>query len=255
LALLGVATLPLLVGTGYLLYALVRFSYELNRNRLLIQWGASELVVPLRRITRVVQGSQLRSPMRWRGLRLPGCMIGRGEVRGASGGPLVTYATEPLEQQVLLVTPSLSYAISPSMRKEFLTALEICRHMGALESPNQEAHHPPIPMWPAWRDRTLRLLAVTGAVANLAQFVYLCWRYETLPRYLPLHFDPLGNADRIGGRAELFRLPLIGLAVLLGDTALSGMVHRRAEGASYLLIGGALLMQVLLGLGLWRLTR
>jgi hypothetical protein len=48
---------------------------------------------------------------------------------------------------------------------------------------------------------------------------------------------------------------LIGLILLLVDGALSGMMYSEQRAASYLLLGGALVVQVLLGLGLWRLTR
>jgi len=117
----------------------------------------------------------------------------------------------------------------------------------------QEARHPPFLSWPLWRDRTLWWLTLAGALTNAALFAYLCWGYATLPHALPMHFDPLGHPDRIGTRSELFRLPLIGLMALLVNGMLSGALHRRQRVASYLLLGGAIAAQALLGVALWAL--
>jgi len=251
LGLMGLLTLPLLAALGYGLYGLLNLTYDVNRNRVLIHWAASEQVIPLERITRIVEGSQLPDPVRWRGVKWPGYAIGRGETEG--WGPFLSFATEPLTHQLLLVTPSLSYFISPLDRGGFLAALEVRRQLGALESVVQEAHHAPFLTWPLWRDGTLWWLALAGALANGALFAYLCWRYTSLPLFLPLHFDPLGHPDRIGTRAELFRLPLIGLLALLVNGVLGGVLHPQQRLVGYLLLGGALLVQVLLGMGLWAL--
>jgi hypothetical protein len=254
LGLLGLFTLPVLVSIGYGLYGLLNLTYDMNRNRLVIRWVGSEQVIPLGRITRIVEGSQLAESVRWRGVRWPGYMIGRGQVPGAEGGRFLSFATEPLSHQLLLVTPSLSYAISPLNRQGFLAALAIRCQMGPVEYVAQEARHPLFLTWSLWRDRTLRWLVLAGAIVNAALFGYLCWRYANLPLILPLHFDPLGYGDRVGARAELFRLPLIGLLMLLADGALSGVLHRRQRVASHLVLGGALLVQALLGVALWSLT-
>lgn len=250
LGLMGLLTLPLLAALGYGLYGLLNLTYDVNRNRVLIRWAASEQVIPLERITRIVEGNQLDS-VRWRGVKWPGYAIGRGEAEG--WGPFLSFATEPLEHQLLLVTPSLSYFISPLDRDGFLTALEVRRQMGALESVVQEVRHAPFLTWPLWRDRTLWWMTLAGVLANGALFAYLCWRYTSLPFFLPLHFDPLGHADRVGTRAELFRLPLIGLLALLVNGVLGGVLHPRHRLAGYLLLGGAIVVQALLGVGLWAL--
>ena len=251
LGLIGLFTLPLLTAIGYGLYGLLNLTYDVNRNRVLIRWAASEQVIPLERITRIVEGSQLSDSVHWRGVKWPGYTIGRGEAEG--WGPFLSFATEPLSRQLLLITPSLSYAISPLDRDGFLAALEVRRQLGPLESLAQEARHAPFLTWPLWRDRALWGLALAGALANGVLFAYLCWRYASLSPFLPLHFDPLGHADRIGTRAELFRLPLIGLLALLVNGVLGGVFHSRQRLATYLLLGGAIVVQALLGVGLWAL--
>jgi len=251
LGLTGLLTLPLLAALGYALYGLLNLTYHVNRNRVLIRWAASEQVIPLERVTCVVEGSELPDSVRWHGVKWPGYAIGRGEVEG--WGPFLSLASERLSHQLMLVTPSLGYSISPLDREGFLAALKIRRQMGPLESVAQETHHGSLLTWPLWLDRTLWWLTLAGALANAALFAYLCWRYASLPPNLPLHFDPLGHADRIGTRSELFRLPLIGLLALLVNGVFCGVLHRRERLAGYLLLGGAIVMQALLGVGLWAL--
>ncbi|MEA3346078.1 MAG: PH domain-containing protein [Chloroflexota bacterium] len=252
LGLVGLLTLPLLAALSYGLYGLLNLTYDVNRNRVLIRWGASEQVIPLKRITQVVEGNQWSELVRWRGMRWLGYVIGRGE--SEEWGSFLSLATEPLSRQLLLITPSQGYSISPLDRGEFLKALETRRRMGPFESPTQEMHHAPFLGWPLWRDRTLWWLILAGALANGALLAYLCWRYPSLPRFLPLHFDPLGHADRIGTRGELFRLPLIELLTLLVNSVLSGILHRRGRLVSYLLPGGTIVVQALLGVALWKLS-
>jgi len=240
---------------GYSLYGLLTLTYDVNRDRVLIRWAASEQVVPMGRITRIVEGSQMGRPVRWRGLRLPGYMIGRGELGRANTIPFRSFATRALRHQLLLITPSMGYGISPLHREAFLSALALRRQMGTLASLAQEARHPQFLGWSLWRDRTAWGLTAIGALANGAQLVYLCWRYAGLSLFLPLHFDPFGQVDRTGSRAELFRLPLIGLLVLVANGILGAVLHPRHRAASHFLLGGALLVQVLLALGLWRLTQ
>jgi hypothetical protein len=254
LGLLGLLPLAGLAAVGYGLYGLLNLVYEMNRNRLLIRWAASEQVIPLHHITCVIDGSQVAGVVRWRGMRLPGYVIGRGRAREGRVGPFLSLATEPLARQILLVTPTLSYAISPADREGFLAALAIRQQMGALQQVAQEERHPRLITWMVGRGRALRWPVLAGILANGALFAYLCWRYSSAPLFLPLHFDAAGRGDRIGPRSELFRLPLIGLLALVVDSALGAALHPRFRVASYILVWGAFLIQGLLGIALWRLT-
>lgn len=251
LGMVGLLTLPLLAAISYWLYGLLNLTYHVDRNRVLIRWAASEQIIPLGQIAQVIEGSQVPGLVHWRGVRWPGYAVGRGEAEG--WGTVLSFTTEPLARQLLIVTPSRSYSISPSDQEGFLAALEARRRLGALEVLPQEERRASFLTWSLWCDRIFWWLALAGGLVNSALFAYLCWRYADLPLFLPLHFDPLGQADRIGARAELFRLPLIGLLSLSVNSVLGGLLYRRLRLAMYLLLGGALLTQVLLGVGLWAL--
>ncbi len=62
---------------------------------------------------------------------------------------------------------------------------------------------------------------------------------------LPLHFSSLGQVDRIGGKIELFALPIIGL-IILGTNLIAGLILYKWERAgAYLLWGSAAAVQIL----------
>ena len=252
LGLLGVLTFPLLVTLSYGLYGFLTLTYDVNRNRVLIHSAASEWIIPLDRIARILQGSQLPHPIRWRGVKWPGYVGNRGEAQERL--LFLLFATESQGRQLLLETSSQIYAISPSDPDGFLRALDVRRRMGALEIMTEEAHPARFLSWSVWGPRVLWWLILTGALANAVLFAYLCWRYPSLSSFLPLHFDTWGHADRIGTRDELFRLPLIGLLVLLVNGILGVVLSPRQRLASHLLLGGAIVVQVLLGVGLWALA-
>ena len=251
LGLMGLLSVPLVGALGCGLYGLLSLTYHVNRNRVLIRSGTSEWAVPLEQLVRVVDGSELPDSVKWRGVKWPGYTIGRGKAEG--WGPFLCFATEPRSHQLLLVTSSLSYAISPRDPAGFLSALDTRRKLGVLESVAQREHELPLLSRPLIIDWAVLWLVLTGLLANAALFGVLCWGYVSLPPRVPLHFDALGQVDRMAPRTELFRLPLVGLLALLANGLLGGLLRGRQPLASYLLLGGAVVLQVLLGVGLWSL--
>jgi len=95
------------------------------------------------------------------------------------------------------------------------------------------------------RDRLVHVLLVLGLLLNLALFVYIGWRYRTLPAFLPLHFDILGQPDRLGVRSEIFKLPAIGLLLLAFNSLFGLAVQRWEKLGAYLLLGVTVVVQAL----------
>ena len=98
------------------------------------------------------------------------------------------------------------------------------------------------------RDRALQILLVLTLLANLALFGCLALRFDAVPDPLPMHFDAAGLPDRIESKTDIFGLPIIGLVLLLLNTALGILIHRRERAAAILLVASALLVQVLMWL-------
>ncbi len=114
-------------------------------------------------------------------------------------------------------------------------------------------------LWQAHRPAFLRNQAVTRLLVtalglNIAVWAWLALAYSSLPPLVPLHFDAAGNPDRIAPRQDVFTLPVIGLVILLLNTALGGALYRRLPFASHMLFGGSVVVQSLLLITVWQLV-
>jgi uncharacterized membrane protein len=89
-----------------------------------------------------------------------------------------------------------------------------------------------------------------ATLAYIIHFGYLTLNFADLPASLPIHFNSLGQADRIANKSALFTLPLAGALVFILNGLLGGMVYGRDKVAAYLLWGSALMMQVCLWIAL-----
>ena len=87
--------------------------------------------------------------------------------------------------------------------------------------------------------------AVAASLALAGLLAMVCFRFPALPPLVPLHFGATGSPDRLGPRGDIFLLPLIGLSTLLLNGALGSFLYTRDRVASYLLWGGAILVQLL----------
>jgi len=242
--LLVVLSLPILATLGYWLYGLFDLRYLLDRNGLVIVWAGTRQIIPLNRITRVVRGETIGEEVKMQGIKWPGYHIAYGQVEGL--GLVLSYSTRPLRDQLLLVTPTITYGISPSDPEGFLADFELRRRLGPIRPLRQRSIQARFVTLPFWRDRIAHLLLALGSVANAALFAYICSIYPALPRFLPLHFDALGQVNRIGPRSEILLLPACGLIMLLFNSVLGFWVFNRERLAAYLLFAAAILVQALL---------
>jgi hypothetical protein len=236
-------SLGLLALIGYWLQGLSSSGYFLDRNALVIHWGPMEQTIPTRQIERVLTGDEVEGHIQFYGGMWPGHCVGYGEVPGA--GPALFYATVPPRYQIYIVTPGLTYGISPANSEGFLESLHKRLQMGPTQIVEQFSRRPGILNWAIWQDRVGLALLVVGFLAILGLTGFLCFQFPALSRLVPFHFDAAGNADRLGSRGQIFFIPLIGLLALLLNGALGAIAYRRERVASYLLWGGAVLVQVL----------
>jgi len=247
LVLAAVICAVLAVLIGYLLYGLLTLSYTLDRNGLVIRWGHLRQIVPMDRIERVTKGEDVRGSARFWGVVWPGYRVGRGRIAGI--GSLRAYATRPLAEQLLVVTASEVYGISPSDPHAFLADLGRRRGLGVVRQMDQMTLRAKWASLPILADRWAHLLMLIGFLLNAGLFAYVCYVYPGLPRILSLHFDALGEVDRVGARSELFALPLIGLISEFCDALVGLLLHRRQTTGAYLLLMAGILVQILLWAG------
>jgi hypothetical protein len=115
LVLLALATLPIVALIVYWLLGLNRARYALDRNLLTIHWGAVQQVIPMASIRKVLHGSEIAGRIRrFRGGRWPGHWVGQAQVEDV--GPVLFYAADGLDQQLVIVTPSWVTSRRPACR-------------------------------------------------------------------------------------------------------------------------------------------
>ncbi len=248
LTLIILGSLPLLGLIGYQLYGLARSGYDIDRNAVTIQWGPVKQIVPVESIKRIMLGTEVEGGVKYfRGWRWPGLMQGQGELPEAD--LTVFYASASLRQQLILVTPSVSYAVSPADIAGFIESIKARSELGPTQAVEQTTEHPAFFDWALWSDRVAHYLLITGATMCLLLFGLVSLRFPQLPPILPLHYNVFGLPDRNGPATQAFILPLIGLLALGANTLLGSLFYQREQVASYLLWGGTIVVQVLLWIG------
>ena len=238
------ATLPVMTLLAYWLVGLNRSAYWLDRNALTIRWGAVQQIVPMASIRQVLHGSEIAGKVHhFRGGRWPGHWVGQAKVDDL--GPTLFYAAAGLDQQLIIVTPGLAYAISPVDVAGFVEAFEQRQKMGPTQEVTQVSIRPEIFDLSLWSDRLALGLVGAAGIACLLLFGYTCLRFPDLAPRVALHFDATGLPDRFGPRAQVFFLPLIGLMSLGLDLVVGLPMYLRERIGAYLLWGGALVVQAL----------
>lgn len=249
---LGIGLLALATfRVAYQLYALVTLRYTADRNRMSIHSAGVEQVVPMPRIEEVRVGAPAGRVSLPR-LRWPGCVIGLGQGEGEK--PIFFYVTAPSEHWITVVTPSVTYVLSPPDAKRFVDGIVTRQRMGPVRVVEQETHLPAYMQWEFWRDRWAWGILLIALAVDLLLFAVLAIRFPRIPPVVPLHFDAQGFADRLGDRREIFVLPRIGLVNWMANAILGLVAYRKERGWSLLLWGGSLLVDVALFWVAWNLV-
>lgn len=225
------------------LYGLLWSSFHVDRNALVVRWGAMTQVVPMESVTGALSGDQVKGIAIFRGPRWPGLRVGYGELEEI--GPTLFFTTGSLRRQVILTTPVMAYALSPSDSIAFLEAVRTRLRMGPTQSVEQVSRQPAIFTWSLWSDRPGLALLASALILLVVLFGYISVRYPSLTEFQPLHFDASGQPDRWGTRIQVFTLPFIGLMALIANSGLGFLLYERERPAAYLLWSGAIGVQVL----------
>ena len=250
---LGAALVLLLVILVLVLYwsiAALRLRYRLDRNGLVILWGASRLIVPIECIEGITMGDEFVSQggesIGWRafqGIGWAGLRAGR--TRLSDNTLAKVFTTSPLVQSAVVLTSDHAYVVSPRAPDAFIEAWRVRRPLGPTQNWQEEEQRSPLLDLHIWRDRVAWILVGLGLLANLALHIYLSLVFDQLPAMLSFHFDALGQADRIAGRIQILRLPQVALLMLVLNLGLGIILYRRQRIAAYLIWGGGLVLQLL----------
>jgi hypothetical protein len=251
-ALLSLFLLAVLVATAlsaYWVWGLFSMRYAVSRDGIVVHWAASRHTVPVGDITHILAGRPYAEPLR--GLKWPGHEVGRTRLVDEEIGErdLLVIATTPPEQQIVLVTPALAYAVSPADRKAFVDEFKLRLRLGALQHLEHHSSHPIADRLPITRDPLDLALAGSALAVNVLAFTWLIWHYPSLPELVALRhvYDTVAgrpDVESLQPLRQAWQLPVIGLAALLVNGSAAAAVHGRARLGAHLLMLGAVLLGI-----------
>lgn len=258
-AAVGVAPAAALV--AYRAWGRLNLRYGVGRDGVIVRWAAQRQVIPIDNITHVLNGRPYASPLK--GLRWPGHEVGRTHIAVGDDGsdlrPALVYATVPPEGQLVIVTPSLAYAISPAERAAFVEEFRVRRRLGAVQLLEQ---HTEMAAWlrlSVLADPVALRLGLATVLVAILTVTWLTWHYADLPAEVALRYRYSAEAGRMviastQARWATWLSVAIGGVVLGANAVLAALLHRRAALAARLLVLGALLVQVVIAVSLLKLA-
>ncbi len=244
ICLVALASVPALAGLAYHTLSCATLRYRVDRNGITIIRAGTQRVIPIGEVRQILPGDQMQGVITHRqGVRWPGYEQGTGRIPGV--GAVHFFATRPWPDQLVVLTNRQAFAISPRAPEQFLQAFTTRRELGPNRQVEAEVRRTGWVTWPLWTDRTAWALIGAAAIINLALFAYLSTGFPGFDLQMPLHFSSDGQIDRIGGKIELFNLPIIGLFILGANLAAGLGLYKWERAGSYLLWGAAAAVQVL----------
>jgi hypothetical protein len=271
----------LAVSLAYLLYAYFTLVYLLDRQQLTIRWGWLRLGVPLGEVEfvgpaqHVLEGQRAGPSVPWPGYYLESFPLSDGvHVRTFATQPLHRQVAVCTSTAIYLISPDRPVRFMEELVRLRERVQQPASALAAVVpevAPAGATHQlpvvPPAPARPrasrrraappdqgqtdgAGRlsaplgvlgDRAGRVLLGLAALINLAMVGYIFWKLPVQPDRIPLHFNTLGQVDRIGQPREILLLPAMMLGVVVINSLLALSVQRYDSFAARLLLGGPIL--------------
>jgi hypothetical protein len=110
------------------------------------------------------------------------------------------------------------------------------------------------PHRPIWTDRWAVALALAAVALDVALALVLWQRYDLLPELIAIHYNAFGEVDLIGGKSEIFKLPLIGAVVWASNSAFAVVASPQDRVLARLALGAGVLVQALFCIAAWQIV-
>jgi hypothetical protein len=238
----ALALLVLVLTIGYF-----RLRYRFGPDGLAITWlGGSELI-GYERVDGIYAGQRLGQTMRVRGLNWPGFHVGVGRTR-VMGFVRYFVTTGNLQEIALIVTPDVTFAVSPAdvagFRRELIDRVEASESELAPAATVSETPGRATPV-SALRDLTLPATVLAAILVLVLCGVYIWVRWASIPDVLPMQFAQDGAVLAYGQREDIFRLPGIGAAILIANLGIGLSIYARERAAARMLWSISVVVQVL----------
>jgi len=244
---LAVAAFVALAWLVWTMRGLNALSYSLDRNSFVIRHGNAREIIPMAEVQRIIPALDVVDGLRVRRLPVLDWWVAEGQHPAL--GRIRFYATGPLEQQSIIVTPDVSFGVSPFDLDAFDEAFETRLAMRPTQDVAYARITPGLRSSALWGDRMARFLVGLGTIVFVTLLAIAFGGYAALPRSIPLHFNNAGQVDRLGSASSVFGLAAIAFGALVGNTLLGAALYRANERlAGYLAWGGGIVVQLFFGI-------
>lgn len=229
---------------GYWTYALGTLSYALDRNGLVIHWGATRQVIPLSAIERLVPGTSVGVPS-VRGVSWLGYHVGSATIDRI--GNVLFYSTHQAPEQVLYVmTSERNYAITVTDPAGFARQVQIRQDLGPTARVTHHAQRLGSAAQAFWYDSTGRVLVAIALLAAFVMWALVGIRYPDLPAAFELQFpayedNPLVNVQT---KEAILELPRIATGLLVVNLVIGFALHSWERVAGYVMFIAAAAVQL-----------
>jgi hypothetical protein len=237
----ALAVLVLVLTIGYF-----RLRYRFEPAGLVITWLGRQEVIAYDKVDGIFAGQRLGQAMRVRGLNWPGFHVGVGRTR-VMGFVRYFVTTGDLNEIALIVTPDVTFAVSPAdaagFRRELIERVEASDSVAPsfLAAEGADKATSPSPL----RDVTL-IATVLASIAILALCgLYISLRWASIPDVLAMQFSRDGTVLAYGQREDIFKLPGIGAAILIANLGIGLSIYARERAAARMLWSISVVVQIL----------
>jgi len=97
-----------------------------------------------------------------------------------------------------------------------------------------------------WHDKLVFANFVVSVGINLFFWIFLILKLNKLEDIVPLHYNIYFGIDMIGSKAELLKMPALGLFILLVNIFLAFRIYKHERVNAYFLLFGNSLVQIFL---------
>lgn len=228
---------------AYWTASLATLSYAVDRNGLVIHWGATRQIVPLGEIERLVPGTAVGVP-RVRGVTWLGYHVGAAHIQRI--GDVLFYSTHQTPDQVLYVmTSERNYAISVPDPADFAREIQLRQDLGPTARVAHHVERSAPGLQGFLHDRRGLVLASIAALLCVVMWIVIGWRYGSLPETFEIRFpasspSPLLNLVNRGDLLEIGRAASIALVV---NVVAGAMLYAWNRVAGYVLFVTAAVLQ------------
>lgn len=229
---------------AYRIFALLRASYQIDRNGLKLHWGLRSEGIPSPDIQWVISVSQITFELPLPRLAFPGAFLGTTHTR--DHGP-VEFMASDIDHLILVGTAKKIYAISPARDDQFLRDYQFSTELGSLTPITPTTTLPAGYLRNVWSDKWARWLMLAGLILTLALLTLASLRIPGQAS-ISLGYDPAGNPLPAVPAIRLLLLPSLCIFLFILDL-LGGLYFFRNpkhRPASYMLWSASIVTALLL---------